>query len=292
MERINEWLSVSDEVTRISRMVAERILSLTQSNKPTQIGMINSIPFNEGNFTIQTESCIGEMTVCYQMYYCTNEYDYNKLSDCGALNCGADHEFNTILIHNAYVNNEPPEDFIETISHEVNHLFQYSNGMAKNEDLYDNVLKVLNRYAINNLSRFTALLVYYTFKHEVDSFATQFYHHLKQMDKGNIGFVESAKEYQYYANLHYMYDTVMRDIDDPLVNSTIKKLGLTKKQWKHRVYSGVRRFDNKLYNVYRRYCIEKLRNTTVEGMVSRQAHLGKRYHILEETIEPIYELAE
>lgn len=292
MVRVDEWLSVSDDVTRISELVAERILSLTQSKKPTHIGAINSIPFNEGNFKIQTESPIGEMTVCYQMYYCVNESDYNSLNDYGALNCGADNDFNTILIHSAYVNNEPSNEFVESISHEVNHLFQYSNGMVKNEDLYDNVLKVLNRYAINDLSKFTALLVYYTFKHEVDSFATQFYHHLKQTGKGNIGFDELAKEYQYYVNLHYMYDTVMQNLNDPLVNATINKLGLTKKQWKHRVYSGVKRFDDKLRNVYRRYCMENMRNTTVEGIISRQAYLGKRYQLLEETIEPIYELAE
>lgn len=292
MVRVDEWLSVSDEVTRISELVAERILSLTQSKKPTHIGAINSIPFNEGNFKIQTESPIGEMTVCYQMYYCVNESDYNSLNDYGALNCGADNDFNTILIHSAYVNNEPSNDFVESISHEVNHLFQYSNGMVKNEDLYDNVLKVLNRYAINDLSKFTALLVYYTFKHEVDSFATQFYHHLKQTGKGNIGFDELAKEYQYYVNLHYMYDTVMQNLKDPLVNATINKLGLTKKQWKHRVYSGVKRFDDKLRNVYRRYCMENMRSTTVEGIISRQAYLGKRYQLLEETIEPIYNICE
>lgn len=284
---INEWLSVNDDVTRIANDIADNILSLDK-NSVQKIGKYTSIPFTEGSFKFDTGDKIGIMTVCYVMFHCSNSYEYDMLYNNFALNSGADNDQNAILIHSAFIKGNVADDFFETIAHEVNHLYQYANGFNKNVDLYDAVVDVLSRHVFDDLSQFTAMLVYYTFKHEVDSFATQFYHFLKKNGNINGNFESNAMNFKYYKDVHYMYSIVCAKINNPSVDATIKKLGLTKKQWKNRIQSGIKRFDSKLMNVYRRYRIESIRGTTIEGMVRRHAHLTEKYGMLEETIEPIY----
>ena len=289
--KINEWLSVNNDVINLTKEIGKRIIALS-SNSERMIGKYSGIPFSEGSFSLDTKTDIGKITVCYMMFHCDNTYAYDVLYADSALNCVADSDNNTVLIHSAFINGKVADDFIESIAHEVNHIYQYANGFHKNVDLYDAVVDTLNRYSMNNLSSFTAMLVYYTFKHEVDSFATQFYHFLKSGNYENCDFKQAANKFKYYKDVHYMYDTVFKDINNQYVISTIQRLGLTKKQWKHRVQSGIKRFDSKLMNVYRRYRIEAIRESSVETIIRRHAFLTEKYGHLEEIIEPIYQLVE
>ena len=291
MDNLLEWLSVSDEVSEIAYNISDEIINDVSNRTDRKIGKINSIPFVEGNLTHKANGVIGNILVVYTIYYCNDDVDYRMLERNGALNCFADSDNNTIYIVSALIRGRIKDGFVSDISHEVEHLYQYSNGMAKNVNLYDSIMNVINDNSIEDVKKYPAYLVYYTFKHEVDAFATQFYHMLKEYNS-DVSFSEAKSKFYICQAITGLNAAVNNELPPDDVKDGVRLIGLTLKQWKNRVKRGTYRLEHKLMNVYHRYCIERLRSTTVEGIVSRQLHLYGQYQLLKETIEPIYELAE
>ena len=289
---VNEWMSVSDEVNQISKMIANRIVDSVDKLKPQrQLGYYNSTPFVNGSFVLKTNSVIGDINVVFMAYLCNDEQDYRFVLSSGDLNCGADNDTNTVIVNTAFIGNRTEENFVGNIAHEVNHLYQYANGMSKNVNLYDNVINVLQNPNIHPNEKSPVYLIYHTFKHEVDSFATQFYHMLINNNE-TIGFAEAKKKFTPYYNVMKSYE-VANQLDISTLTQCVKRTGLTLKQWRHRVDSGMKRLEDKLRSVYHRYCIEKAReNKPIEGIIRRQLFLLEQYDLINEEFEPIYTINE
>ena len=288
---INERMGVSDEVKEISERITDFIIRLSKNKGYTRrsLGHYAGVPFYSDEFTLDTESVIGDVSVELTVFYCKDETDYKMLIRYGVLNCAADSDNNTLLINTALIGEEVEEGLDGHIAHEVNHLYQYSNGFKKNTNLYDAIIKVLQNPSISPNEKSPAYLVYCTFRHEVDSFATQYYHMLMSSDN-ILSFSESKEKFPQYGYVRDAYNTV-KALDKETLKKCTKQFGLTPKQWRHRVESGINRLENKFKQVYHRYRIDKSsENRTVEGIVRMRMHLYEQYRLTEEKIEPIFNI--
>lgn len=120
------------------------------------------------------------LTVHYIMYCLETQREYYILMlKLGKnANSEADSETNTIKIVSAFIGDGVSEDFYETISHELEHLYQYGKGMKKREGLYDRAVAMAN--SKDDSSKYVGLGCYYSFKHEQDAFVHQFYTFLQK----------------------------------------------------------------------------------------------------------------
>lgn len=287
---INEWKSISDDVLKLSEIIFNRLLDDSKKMAKT-IGRITSIPFKRGEFTINNEMIIGDISVRYTVYECGNNHDYDYLVNNSILNCSADNEDNSINISCARIGNEFIDDVVSDIAHEVNHLYQYSNGMQKKVDLYDRAMLVINNDYLSSIGRYVGYLLYYTFKHEQDSFVTQFYYYIKQNDsKCEHEFNAMCNDYQVYQTMTKCLSKVKQNKDHADVKRALSVVGMDYSRWKLRVENGIKRFERKLMNVYHRHMIETRRGKTIEGIVKRQLSLLERYDIINEEIEPQFSL--
>ena len=218
---------------------------------------------------------------------CVNETQYETLENNQLLNCSADDSNHSITINCAVINETFNKSLVSEIAHEVNHLYQYANGLEKNSDLYDKALIVINNDYLSNIGRYVGYAIYYTFKHETDSFATQFYYFIKESDsKCERGFDEMKNEFNAYKATKLCFNSVVKNKSNADVKRALNVIGLPYGKWKMRVENGIKRFDRKLMNVYHRHKIETNRGKTIESIVKRQLSLLERYDTINEGIEP------
>ena len=259
---IAEWKSINEDVKILSDYIAAAIWEDSQNLKP-YLDKKNLKPFIKGNIIVDVNSCfkddkkhfeINKLDVKYIMYL-VDSYDeyYNSLEH----NSWSSYEDRTMTIVFAVIEGKVHPEFLSDIYHEVEHLFQYGMGMQKRIDLYDAIVEELQNNNNTELQKAMCRLIYYTFSHEQDAFANQFYAFLKT-NKPTISFDEllyTSTEYVHFYNdlMHYNHN-INKNRDEG--NELLQKLGMTFEQFNKRIHFGGKRLKNKLKNVYDRHQYE------------------------------------
>ena len=257
--RILEYKSINDSVINLTNRVGKKIIESAKRMKVKRSEQTN-INYVEGCFKMNVNNYLkggNTLTVEYIMYFFNSQDSYNVFlkNDDENVNSEADPDTNIIKIVSAFINNDVTNDFYETISHELEHLYQYGKGMEKRQELYDKVKRLLE-YRGNNIDAYyVGLACYYSFKHEQDAFAHQFYTRLKQNGKRGE-FEECIREYQPYQTINKAYDILLTYQDNQRIMKAINYLGFTRKKFLNLLYYRLKRFDKKLYNAYDRYMKE------------------------------------
>lgn len=296
---VDEWKSVSDDTVAIASDIANEIIKDSEKCEK-QVSSEHNILFKEGDFPYQVNGVLGkinELQVNYTIYYCENETMYQVLYNAGALICDADYYEECIDISTAYVNGVLKEDLIDDIHHEINHLLQYGNDFTKSDrtnNLYDTAVNIAQNTQYSMSYRVPSLLIYYTFRHEVDSFAAQFYSYIKrtynkasQIDNQD-GFSKCLNGFQPYKNLH---NSILIYNDNSKSNDTIngiKALRINPDTFEFRIDKGVTRFMRKMRHVYQRCCMELRRGKTNEWIFKRIPMLYEKYGTVNESFERAY----
>jgi hypothetical protein len=297
---IIESQSVSDDVVKLAETVGQKVISITKKQQIKKSEQTNFY-YVDGEFKIRTNGKLkgGEvLTVQYIMYMFTSQEVYYAFltNNNENLNSEADPDTNTIKIVSAFIKGGVVNDFYETISHELEHLYQYGCGMEKRAELYDKAIKLLANGNSNIDAYYVGLCCYYSFKHEQDAFVHQFYTRLKQMGKrGHFDYF--IKDYQPYQTISKAYEVLLDFQDNERIMKAINYLGFTRKQFINLIYYRLKRFDKKLYNAYRRYMGETA--TLTEGnvdrfireMEDRLKETKKRGYEVEWGLESIYNFA-
>ena len=296
---VQEWKSVSDDTVAIASSIGNEILKHA-SKQPKIISSENNVQFKEGDFPYTVNGLLGkieELKVEYTIYFCTNEFEYDSLLQSGALTCDADYNDEYITIVTAYVNDVLKKDFIDDIHHEINHLLQYGNGFTKSNrvnNLYDTVAKIAQDSNLSLNYRVPSLLIYYTFRHEVDSFASQFYSMIKrkypkasEIDTPE-GFKKCLKGFQPYNNLFNSIQIYNDNAKSDDVLNGIKALPLNSETFELRIDKGVRRFMRKMRHVYQRCIIELRRSKSNEWVFKKLPMLYEKYGHVNEGFERSY----
>lgn len=296
---VDEWKSISDDTVAIASDIANEIIKDSEKCEK-QVSSEHNILFKEGDFPYQVNGVLGkinELQVNYTIYYCENETMYQVLYNAGALICDADYYEECIDISTAYVNGVLKEDLIDDIHHEINHLLQYGNDFTKSDrtnNLYDTAVNIAQNTQYSMSYRVPSLLIYYTFRHEVDSFAAQFYSYIKrtynkasQIDNQD-GFSKCLNGFQPYKNLH---NSILIYNDNSKSNDTIngiKALRINPDTFEFRIDKGVTRFMRKMRHVYQRCCMELRRGKTNEWIFKRIPMLYEKYGTVNESFERAY----
>ena len=127
-----------------------------------------------------------------------------------------------------------------------------TNLLKKRVNLYDAAVTLCRTG--NEVAQAVGRTVYYTFAHEQDAMAHQFYGNLLQT-KTNERFEDICEKNTEYGNaLDYLY-IVNNNKEE--AKQYIKQIGFTIEQYNKRIYFGYKRFKQKLYNAYLFYNFQK-----------------------------------
>ena len=285
---IQEWKSVSNDTVAIASAIGDEILKHSKNVKK-QYGNIGNIPFKEGEFYEDAKGLLGNMEklkVEYTIYYCENSCEYNFLSSHNNLNCEADYEDEYIIIKMAYINDVLKNDFIDSVQHEINHLLQYSKGFKKTkrfDTLYKSIVKILQDVKLSSIYKIPAWLMYYTFRHEEDSFIAQYYSYLKrnftklrEIDVQG-GFDKTIKNFEPYRNIMDLGDKYNRYVENNDVKSCIEQMNINVESFEMRIEKGLRRLRRKLFHAYERHIIELGRSYTIDNIVRKDMRIVEKY---------------
>lgn len=270
---ILEAKSISDVVVKLTDIVSKGIISDASKQKMKRSEQTD-VNFIENEFQIKIDGYLKNddiLTVHYIMYCLETQREYYillpKLGNIA--NSEADSETNTIRIVSAFIGDGVSEDFYETISHELEHLYQYGEGMKKREGLYDRVVSLVN--SKDKYSKYVGLCCYYSFKHEQDAFVHQFYTFLQKSNRC-YSFDNFLNRFQPYQMMNEVYDFVINNQNDSNLMKAINELGFSRKKFINLIYYRINRFDTKLYNAYCRYMMEteKLNENGIDKLISRR----------------------
>ena len=252
---IYEEMSISSNVVdvsnRIKNMCLDNLMKAPLKSSNDFNRFFKRIEFDEPvNGLIPNVSYLHIKLMCY-IFKTVDEYNANKITL--DTNCLSDYDELTIVLKLVLINGKPNEDFVSSIQHEVNHIFQYANGATKNENLYEKVVKVCSNQNATYNEKVLAYLLYLTFNTEQDSFVGQYYAYLKQ---NNVSW-DDVYDYfpddngnPYSSFLDYYYEVSQMNISD----DEIKKLfGITKKQYMLRIYSADKIMRNKMMKAAAKY---------------------------------------
>ena len=300
---LKEWKSVSDDTVAIASSIGNEILKNAE-NVETKISSEHTLEFKEGSFFYDVNGLLGKidkLEIYYTIYYCEDEKDYNYLHNSGALICDANYEEEYIDITAAYINGILQNDYIDNIHHEINHLLQYGNDFTKSNrssNLYETAVKIAQNKTLPIGYKIPSLLIYYTFRHEVDSFAVQFYSMIKRtFNRANEidtpeGFSKCLNMFQPYLNLKTSLRMYNERINKPDVKNGILALKIKPETFEHRIDKGVTRFTNKMRHVFQRCCIELRRGHSNEWIFRRIPMLYEKYGHIREGFERAYVINE
>lgn len=265
--KLFEYKSVSDEVNKLVKFIGNKIITETNRDLKAKSSTTNGL-FVENTFIVSVNNFLkngNKLTVNYIMYYTETQREYNILTRNQYSE--ADEDTNTIRIISGFINGEISDDFYETIAHELNHLFHYGMGMEKRVDIY-NKTKELLKLGRNDIDAYyVGVCMYYSFKHEQDAFAQQYYSRLMFM-KPKSDFNEIMSKGP-HLNLENAYNVLLKikDKDDTL--DAINYLGYSRKNFLNLVKYRKKRFLNKIQNVVKRYC-EETTELNAEAMINLQ----------------------
>lgn len=259
---LNEYKNISDISADLSNEIYRAILDNASDHSATKLKKsdITGALYVENSFNINVNRYfkgLSELNVCYTLYYCRDAKAYNSLmytigSDA---NSYGDYDDKSIKIVSGFIDGEISTDFLQTIYHEVNHLYEYDNGRKKKIDLYSEAVKLAMDNDIDVMM--TARALYYSFRHERDAFVHQFYGFLKQTN-ADLPF-EDALSYSEYKNAKRCYDYVVNSQNNKAVIATINRLGYGKRDFIKRIKFGLNSLKRKMANAYLRFKYERFK---------------------------------
>lgn len=273
---INEWKSINHEVMQLSRYVSH-IIWKDSFNGEIKLSDMVKKPYIEGCFEININNAfmgdhhfdIEKMNIRYIMYMLDSYDEVGETMRINKFNSLFDRDTSTMTIICYSIKGKIHPDFIGDIYHEIEHLFQYGMGMEKRSDLYDMAIEG-TKDEKDEIRKVISFLIYFTFPHEQDAFANQFYGLLKSGKyKDNINgdeLIMNETEYARYYSCLRMYKSFRNTYMDH-IREVLNRFGLTLEQFNKRVHYGGQRLKNKLLKVYQRYEYEKMANSIREGRV-------------------------
>lgn len=302
---INEWKNVSDDVIRLTKILAGEIFKHSQS-VPRKYSKVNHKVYLTGKFHCNIDEYFPNdnkfgfdvLDVEYVLYMVDSVQEYNSLSSDGdsvANSSFSDYGNRKLTIVSGIIGGYMSPDYVQDIMHEVNHLFEYGNGMKKKVNLYDKAVELVKNNKTESVASIVGKLTYMSFPHEIDAFVHQFYGFLIQNHpKGDFN---SLLRYSMYNNMVQLRYSLNGDVFESSgnVNSVLKELGMNREQFNKRIHYAVSKLRRKLYNAYCRYRIEYTPNSTVESIIKHDAMYSdmfeknrRRYSDIERDIESIY----
>lgn len=255
-EILLEEKSISEIVKQIAKYIIKQILSDIDNTEEYTISSVTYLRYfsNVLHFDLkQWIPSIDDLKLTYTIYTIQNDYnDLRRLTNV-SLNCESEYKDGTMTIVSYLINGKCSKDLYESVYHELTHIFQYSNGMSKNEVLYYKIANNKN----DNYSQSIGRVLYYTFKSEQDAFAHQFYASLFH-NESNVSTYDAAIEhFYYYQDFVKTYQYLMNNIDE--LTQHLKYFNLTLNKFSDRCIKAKKRWNQKLYNAFRKYKLDKSR---------------------------------
>lgn len=251
------WGSVSDENRQLSKFIMDKIMENMRSQpyENKRISENYNTKYVSNTFELvlppYKEVAYKKITIKYLIYETESEEESNfmfhKLRING--NCSWSEDTSTMTIITTVINGEPSSDFLESVIHETNHLFEYSLGMKKNEKLYEKMAQIIEK-SKNEKQYYIALALYYTFKHERNSFVQQFYQFLLTKKTLDEDFWELIFEFKPWEYFHKAVDNAYLYRNKEEAIKTIEFLGFNDESYYRRLDNAYDRFYRKLANVY------------------------------------------
>lgn len=277
---INENISV--EVLRLSKEISNAIQD-NMSLQHMRYSQVNNRPFLEGNIKHNINNRIDgieELDIDYVIYFVSSNKEYNSIGsndeESLKLNSYSDYDSRKICIVSGYNNieGEMIASFFSTIMHEINHLYEYGKGLEKNVSLYEKTIEMINSEDIQ--LKYVGYTLYYTFRHEQDAFAHQFYGFLIQnKPQENIEYLLNTTVLRYCKEY---YNIIIKNFSkDKEFVSKLNKFGFSLEKWKKRVHYGLQRLERKMRNAYKLF-VSKVN----EQNISRSAMIFENYNRLKQ----------
>lgn len=252
---LNEEMTISNNVVEVTKIIRDECLIQLENASLKSSNEFNRF-FKKAEFDVSTNNLIPNAINLHIDLFCYCFRDYNEyIGQKNTLNtnCLADFEAKRIELRLVTINGVPNNEFDSSIQHEVNHIFQYSNGAAKNENLYKHIVDVTNNDKSSYQDKLIAYILYLTFRTEQDSFVNQYYAYLKQ---NNIDwdFVydyfpdDEENPYSKFLDVYYIIST-MHISNEYMINT----FGITKKQFFARIDKADKRMRNKMMKAASKY---------------------------------------
>lgn len=245
---ILEAQGIADSVKLLSRNIATKLFNAIDNNTVNYID--NGFnPFKIGEFYIDN------LLVKYKIYFFKTENDKdNVLSTLNDLNCEYDYKNNQIRIISYFVGPVPDKTLFASICHEVNHMYQYSQGFTKNEDFYNKVIDMsLNGNTQNE--KLIGRILYMCFSHEQDSFANEFYGKLvsdfNNSNKLPLDFSEVYCDSE-MKNMDTLMN-IMETLTDYEIEKILNKIPMSLNRFYDYVYKRHERLQKKLKMAYKHF---------------------------------------
>lgn len=283
MKPINEVKNVSNTVVELSNIICKEIIAQA---KTTNIydSTVTYRPFTEGCFKINATKFfrhIDELTINYVMYISKEENILQMILNQSQYDNSADYENKSITIVSGFVLNNVEEHFNAKVMHEVNHLYEYDNGMQKRVNLYNKALEMITD-KINKDRAYVGRNMYYSFKHEQDAFVHQFYGYLKQ-NKPKHPFNDLIWKSE-YKNVYNVYGYLCNNYYKETIQAAIKELGFSPNAFMNMIEHRLDRLYGKLYNAFRRYYSECEDYRNIEEKANKALHRFSYHLLMEEEV--------
>lgn len=260
-ELLDEWKNVSDEVINLTKFIGDKIIN-DSKNQKYFISDSYTVLMKEGFFNLKLPSYRDvdnkTINVRYRIYEVEDDKKLRDLLTIAKvnMNCQWSEETQTLEIVTAIVDNRLTSDFYESISHEVEHMFQYSIGMKKNANLYDKTIEMYKRGKSDIPAYHIAFAFYYTFKHEQDAFVQQFYQYLNNTEH-NYDVDAALDHFDALDVIENIQDIVYERFNDERYVKAINELGFDRKAYFRRLHFSYNRLLKKMKNAYMRWHEEK-----------------------------------
>lgn len=276
---INEWKSVNDSVKKVSNAIINMMWYDSLEEKNPMIDTVLKVPFISGEFQFFFETVLGEegknifgresIKIRYKLYFFDDEDEYFKSYHMVGSSM-YDEETEMLTINSALIEGDLDMTVTQDVYHELTHAFEYGNGMEKRETLYDKSVKLINSQEL--IPSAIGMIVYYTFPHEQDAFAHQFYgilHRNEIKDDFEVALQTNLKNYNDLQWAIRVYKGNFKKCKKEIMK-ILSTLGMNTETFNKRLHFGRKRFINKLKRVYQRHQTEMAeKSLTVETRMKK-----------------------
>lgn len=178
---------------------------------------------------------------------------YNTIS----FDCEYDDHIREMTIRTYHYKDSFDPNLENEIVHELTHMLQYDKGMQKKVDLYDKCVEFTALGRANIDKYYVGYAMYYTFPHEQDAFAQQFFEFLKDQDIPCNKELDSdlyISQFQEFNNFKNARKIIIANYKNSRMKQAINELGFDSKSYLKRINFAYKRFKKKLKMVFYEFC--------------------------------------